>query len=123
MWEWHKRSLRVNTRLQSESAINTIQYKTLHFNNLGALQAIAPHTERLPHAFSSGANEVTEFSECPHGFTPDMPSLKIENGLRLVRVAKIVVSVFAATLEMHHNKDSRKHSGQKQHGRVTAIVL
>ena len=26
MWEWHKRSLRVNTRLQRESAINTIQY-------------------------------------------------------------------------------------------------
>ena len=25
MWEWHKRSLRVNTRLQRESAINTIQ--------------------------------------------------------------------------------------------------
>ena len=24
MWEWHKRSLRVNTRLQRESAINTI---------------------------------------------------------------------------------------------------
>ena len=26
VWEWHKRSLRVNTRLQRESAINTIQY-------------------------------------------------------------------------------------------------
>ena len=26
MWEWHKRRLRVNTRLQRESAINTIQY-------------------------------------------------------------------------------------------------
>ena len=25
VWEWHKRSLRVNTRLQRESAINTIQ--------------------------------------------------------------------------------------------------
>ena len=23
----------------------------------------------------------------------------------------------------HHNKDSRKHNGQKQHGRVTLIVL
>ena len=28
MWEWHKRSLRVNTRLQRESAINTIQVKS-----------------------------------------------------------------------------------------------
>ena len=26
VWEWHKRSLRVNSRLQRESAINTIQY-------------------------------------------------------------------------------------------------
>ena len=30
---------------------------------------------------------------------------------------------FKATLESHHNKDSRKHNSQKQHGRVTAIVL
>ena len=27
MWEWHKRSLRVNTRLQRESAINTIYFR------------------------------------------------------------------------------------------------
>ncbi len=25
--------------------------------------------------------------------------------------------------EMRHNKDCRKHAGQKQHGQVTAIVL
>ena len=30
VWEWHKRSLRVNTRLQRESAINTIQYKSYY---------------------------------------------------------------------------------------------
>ena len=29
VWEWHKRSMRVNTRLQRESAINTIQYLIL----------------------------------------------------------------------------------------------
>ena len=30
---------------------------------------------------------------------------------------------FEATLETRHNKDSRMHNGQKQRGRVTAIVL
>ena len=30
VWEWHKRSLRVNTRLQRESAINTIQLSSGH---------------------------------------------------------------------------------------------
>ena len=34
VWEWHKRSLRVNTRLQRESAINTIQYIN-NFHNFG----------------------------------------------------------------------------------------
>ena len=29
VWEWHKRSMRVNTRLQRESAINTIPYNTI----------------------------------------------------------------------------------------------
>ena len=39
VWEWHKRSLRVNTRLQRESAINTIQYysigRLLHYRLVG----------------------------------------------------------------------------------------
>ena len=34
MWEWHKRSLRVNTRLQRESAINTIQNASRTFRGL-----------------------------------------------------------------------------------------
>ena len=32
-WEWHKRSQRVNTRLQRESAINTIQYVRCNINS------------------------------------------------------------------------------------------
>ena len=34
MWEWHKRSLRVNTRLQRESAINTIHIQHSYLINI-----------------------------------------------------------------------------------------
>ena len=39
VWEWHKRSLRVNTRLQHESAINTIQYMCLAIEETIILQS------------------------------------------------------------------------------------
>ena len=39
MWEWHKRSLRVNTRLQRESAINTINT----IKNSGTFQDLGGH--------------------------------------------------------------------------------
>ena len=42
---------------------------------------------------------------------------------RLVHAAKVTDLCFVATFETHRNKDSRKHNGQKQCGRVTAIVL
>ena len=54
---------------------------------------------------------------------PDLPSSKIQNG-NISACGKNWRLCFEATLETRHNKDSRKHNGQKQHpGQVTAIVL